>query len=118
MRIPKTPTKILEPVDLRFMPVPGSKFVMGSSEDDVFARSDEFPQHEVVLTTFYIMEREVTNGEYQRCMDSGACTPPLVEEEGPTSLFNDPEYANYPVVGVDWYQAQTYCEFIDARLPT
>jgi len=111
--------KVIElPLGDKFSPVPGSTFLMGSQEGDALARPDEIPQREVILPTFFIMKHEVSNQEYRQCVQAGACTEPLVEESGPTSLYPDPAYNAWPVVGVDWFQAQAYCQFIDARLPS
>lgn len=120
---PSAPTQVpLKVVGLPsgdlFAPVPGSKFLMGSLEDEPLSRPDEHPRHEVILSTFFIMKHEVTNLEYQKCVQAGVCSMPLVKEEGPTSLYPDPQYGAWPVVGVDWFQAETYCQFINARLPT
>jgi formylglycine-generating enzyme required for sulfatase activity len=162
--------------------VPAGEFQMG---DEEFAK----PVHTVILDAFWIDRTEVTNAQYQECVDAGVCDPPehhvfifeitpdlageldqniipdnlrekfeehnrtltpharmkaqksasnfiivdfnreyiikretwlrepmigvyvLVEED----CINSP---NYSVVGVDWYDANTYCEWADKQLPT
>jgi formylglycine-generating enzyme len=111
-----TPEPLAE--DQKYVLVSGSKFLMGSEKGAPLSREDEYPQHEVILPSFFIMKREVTNAEYRSCMDAGVCTAPLQEEEGPTSFFMDPNFNHWPVVGVDWFQAQMFCEWTDARLPS
>ncbi|MCB0197179.1 MAG: SUMF1/EgtB/PvdO family nonheme iron enzyme [Anaerolineae bacterium] len=80
---------------------------------------DEEPQHNVKLDTFYIDQYEVTNVQYSICVDDNVCEPP-----GNTASFtrdryyNNSEFADYPVIYVDWKQAKTYCEWRGARLPT
>ena len=116
---PSVPAQVVGlPLGDLFAPVPGSKFLMGSLEGEPLSRPDEYPRHEVILSTFFIMKREVTNLEYQKCVEAGVCSEPMVKETGPTSLYPDPQYGAWPVVGVDWFQAVDYCQFINARLPT
>jgi formylglycine-generating enzyme required for sulfatase activity len=35
-----------------------------------------------------------------------------------TSYYGNSQYDDYPVIYVDWNMAKTYCEWVDARLPT
>lgn len=35
-----------------------------------------------------------------------------------SSYYGDTQYADYPVMYVDWNQAKTYCEWRGARLPS
>jgi formylglycine-generating enzyme required for sulfatase activity len=88
------------------------EFPMGSSEFDEDARKDEKPQHSVSLDAFWIDRTEVTNAQYQLCMDAGFCVQPT---GWGMSGFNAPEQ---PVVLVRWTEAQTYGEWAGGRLPT
>lgn len=107
------------PIETDLIYIPAGPFWMGSSEeDDPLARPDEFPLHRVLLDGYFIFRNEVTNAEYQQCVEAGQCTPPTIFEDGPSTHYNDPAYALYPVVGVDWFQAGAFCNWIDARLPT
>ena len=81
---------------------------MGS--DDGY--DDEKPVHRVNLPGFWIMQTEVTNVQYERCVDAGTCTKP------DNDSWDKPEQANYPVTDVDWNQAKTYAEWMGGRLPT
>jgi len=94
--------------------VPAGEFDMGKDETDP---SDHAPAHAVTLGGFWIQQAEVSNAMYALCVSLGVCTPPT-HETGTPNWYTDPEYANAPVVGVDWFQAEAYCEWIDARLPT
>jgi formylglycine-generating enzyme required for sulfatase activity len=94
--------------------VPAGEFIMGRDETTV---SDHAPAHSITLGGFWIHQAEVTNAMYALCVNLGICTPPTHETSEP-NWYTDPEYANAPVVGVDWNQAGTYCEWVDARLPT
>lgn len=74
---------------------------------------DEGPSHKVYVNAFYIDAYEVTNAQYKTCMNEGIC--PLI---GLPSRFTDPKYANHPVIFVDWWTADLYCKWRQARLPT
>ncbi|MEZ0396683.1 MAG: formylglycine-generating enzyme family protein [Anaerolineales bacterium] len=98
--------------------IPPTTFVMGASAGDSQAGDDEQPAHQVSLDGFYIYAREVTNRMYAECVRAGACFPVQPLPNGPTSHYNDPAYADYPVVGVDWNMARDYCRWAGGRLPT
>lgn len=79
----------------------------------------EQPQHAVRLDSFWLDRTEVTNAQYQRCVKAGKCTPPG-SEGSPTraKYFGESAYDSYPVLFVDWHQANAYCTWAGARLPT
>lgn len=115
--IPPTPTPepLLTETGARMLYVPGTIFRMGTDEGE----PDEAPAHLVRMEAFFIDEVEATNGQYQLCVDAGVCAPPA--RRGATyheSYFDDPAFADYPVIFVNWYDAQTFCEWRGARLPT
>ena len=95
-----------------YLYVPAGEFVMGSADSDPVAKGAEKPQHRVFLDGFWIMQTEVTNAMYARCVEVGDCTPP--EDWG----RKDSSYADHPVVYVDWTQANAYCAWAGGRLPT
>jgi eukaryotic-like serine/threonine-protein kinase len=84
-------------------------FVMGSDGGD----SDEIPVHSVYLDMYWLDQTEVTNLMYELCVLDGKCSLP--SETG--NYYND-QYLNYPIVFVNWFQAQTYCTWAGRRLPT
>src|SRR4030042_60148 len=47
------------------VPIPGGKFMMGSSADEPKRNDDEGPQHEVVIEPFWMGKCEVTWNEYE-----------------------------------------------------
>ncbi len=79
---------------------------------------DEAPVHTVTLDDFYIDQYEVTNAQYAACVDVGVCDPAESSSYTRNSYYDNPEYNQYPVIGVDWSQARTYCEWRGDRLPT
>jgi formylglycine-generating enzyme required for sulfatase activity len=80
---------------------------------------DEEPVHTVYLDDFYIDKFEITNADYQVCVENGICDPPnKTSSRHREEYFGNPEFADYPVIYVDWFKAQTYCEWRGARLPT
>ncbi len=97
-----------------FVYVPGGEFVMGR---DVPGGADYSPAHAVSLFGFWIQRTEVTNQQYGACVAAGQCSPP-VTEAGEPDWYADPAKLDSPVVNVSWEQAQAYCLWIDARLPT
>jgi len=67
-------------------------------------------QYDAWLPEFSILDNEVTNAQYQQCIFTGICVAPgwgYTEGDG-----------NKPATQLDWFQAETYCEWIGGRLPT
>ncbi len=95
--------------------VPEGDFTMGSDS----GYSDEKPVHTVYLDAFWIDQTEVTNGQYAECVSNGGCTPPSQGNSYTnTSYYGNAQFDDYPVIYVDWNQAQAYCEWAGRRLPT
>ncbi|HXF84844.1 MAG TPA: SUMF1/EgtB/PvdO family nonheme iron enzyme [Anaerolineales bacterium] len=109
------PTQITDAKGVTMRLVPAGKFTMGSENGD----SDERPVHPVYLDAFYMDIYEVTNALYRACVEAGVCDPPhKTSSDTRSSYYGNPEFDDYPVINVDWYQAQAYCEWRGARLPT
>ena len=111
--------------------VPGGAFYMGSTSGP----SDEQPQHAVYVDPFYIDKYEVTNAELQAFIDAGGYTTQAfwsadgwawrvsntVTEPlywGDESYHSGPGYPGFPVIGVSWFEAEAYANFVGKRLPT
>jgi formylglycine-generating enzyme required for sulfatase activity len=88
--------------------VPAGAFTMGSDE----GLPDQRPAHRVTLSSFWIMQTEVTNAQYAHCVDAGACTAPANDR------WNNSDFAAHPVTGVTWQQANEYALWVGGRLPT
>jgi len=89
--------------------IPPSEFKMGNEGFDA-------PERNVSVSGYWIYQTKVTNRMYAQCVAVGSCTAPTQEIGGP--VYSNPEYANHPVVGVTWDQAQAYCSWAQGRLPT
>ena len=104
-----------ERTQARMAYIRGGVFHMGNNDGE----NDEKPEHFVKLEPYYLDETEVTNGKYAVCEAEKICKPP--QGTGATlhpSYYGDPAYNDYPVILVDWYQAETFCRWRGARLPT
>jgi formylglycine-generating enzyme required for sulfatase activity len=92
--------------------VPAGTFQMGCDPAHVgheYGCSADAPLHTVFLDAYRIDKYEVTNAQYAECVAAGACTP---------SHYTPWAGADRPVVAVDWYQADAYCQWAGKRLPT
>jgi formylglycine-generating enzyme required for sulfatase activity len=86
--------------------IPGGVFVMGDGETAA--------RRQVYTDEFYIDTFEVTIARYTRFLKATAL-PDLPENWEETS---NARTADLPVVGVTWHEAQAYCKWTGARLPT
>ncbi|MEW5851655.1 MAG: SUMF1/EgtB/PvdO family nonheme iron enzyme [Myxococcota bacterium] len=88
--------------------LPGTTFKMGSDQGE----PDETPEHEVTVKTFLLDRTEITNAEYEQCVDAGVCGPARSLKEAGLSA------PRQPVVGMSWNDADKYCKWVGKRLPT
>lgn len=105
--------------------IPAGEFIMGTEETDAqhFFNNGvaypEVPMHTVYLDGYWIDKFEVTNARYALCVAEGACTPPWVNFSNTREeYYGNPEFDNFPVIMVDWWQASTFCEWAGGKLPT
>ena len=99
--------------------VPSGSFLMGSNpNDDPYFWGAEAPEHTVTLNSFWIYRTEVTQGMYQKCVLNKSCPLPEVISNPVALQYGNPRFNDYPVVMVSWNDANAYCQWADARLPT
>jgi len=119
--------------------IEGGSFTMGHVQDDVLFDWNTTPNKQQVRS-FYMDETEVTNSEYLFYLDwMEQVFPPsdpnyehIYQSAVPDTLvwrdvlgFNElltenylrhPGYADYPVIGVSWIQANQYCKWRTDRV--
>ncbi|MBI4401673.1 MAG: formylglycine-generating enzyme family protein [Nitrospirae bacterium] len=91
--------------------IPAGEFWMGV--DGPIGLDDERPRHKVWLEAFAMDHYEVTTSRYARFLAATGRTPPWLWESVNLAIHGD-----RPVIGVDWYDADTYCRWAGKRLPT
>jgi formylglycine-generating enzyme required for sulfatase activity len=101
-------------ISLALARIPTGWFLMGCA----VGQDNEKPVHRVWVDEFLLAAYQVTNAEYARFVSAtGTAGPPF---------WNDPTLngSEQPVVGVSWFEAGRYCEWLSAesgrkfRLPT
>lgn len=100
-------------VDSSMVLIPVGSFLMGKDSDK---GHDFSPAHQVCVNAFYMDKYELTNREYLRfCKETGYKYPEFWNSE----IFKSGEaFLDYPVVGVNWWDAQNYAKWAGKRLPT
>lgn len=115
--------------------IEGGTFVMGRVDQDVMLRNNATPRRATV-TSFYMDECEVSNANYREWLywlnlvfkenkavyrdalpDTLVWRRPLAYNEPYVENYlRHPAYADYPVVGVNWIQANKYCAWRTDRV--
>ncbi|MCK6583446.1 MAG: SUMF1/EgtB/PvdO family nonheme iron enzyme [Anaerolineales bacterium] len=97
--------------------IPSGTFFMGGL--DVYRENDEQPAREVFIDSFWMDQVEVTNGMFELCVRAGVCRlPKEFRSDNREDYFGNPEFRDYPVVNIAWYDANAYCQWAGRRLPT
>ena len=106
-----------DPTGAQMVLIPAGNFLMGTQD----GLGDELPVRPVVLTRPYWLDiYEVSNQQYQACVNKGTCPlPAALSSHNHANYFGNPDFANYPVVNVNWDMANAFCQkFRGGRLPT
>ena len=101
--------------------IPAGEFLMGCADEDT--NPDEKPIHSIYLNAYYIDKYEVTNSHYQQFIkETGHPAPFLDTDWAQPYNWHGVSYpdgrADYPVVLVNWEDAQAYARWAGKRLPT
>jgi len=91
--------------------IPAGDFVMGSEEGG----RNEQPTRTVSLSVFQINQFEITQYHYGEFIKATGHRSPLSRYSKNVERFND---MNQPVVYVSWLDAEAFCKWQGARLPT
>lgn len=91
--------------------IPAGEFWMGSPEGQ--GATGENPRHQVSLDGFYMDKFEVAVARYAEFWRAKNLRKPMYWDQVDSS-----KHGNLPVIGVDWHDAKSYCEWAGKRLPT
>jgi formylglycine-generating enzyme len=101
-------------IEPKLVQIPEGWFLMGSES----GQDCERPVHRVWVDTFLFAATQVTSAAYDCFLRATSSLPP--------PFWSDPNFSHpeQPVVGVSWFEATRYCEWLSAqtggryRLPT
>jgi len=84
--------------------------------------ADERPQKRLSLKSFWIDRLEITVRQYGVCVKAGSCSAPpqaqrAVAARAQCSWGRD-DRQNHPINCLTWQEADSYCRWVGARLPT
>ena len=117
--------------------IEGGTFTMGAKTDFETAPRNNFPRR-VTVRSFYMDKYEISNVNWQEYVHwmslvFGEAAPELVAKVQPNKnvwredplaynepyvqyYFDHPSFAQYPIVGVSWEQANDYCQWRTDRI--
>lgn len=81
-------------VNLNMVEIPAGVFIMGSPEREEGRNQDESPQHEVILSSFFMSQYPITQAQWE-----------VVMGDNPSHFQGQ----NRPVERVSWHEAMAFC---------
>ena len=97
-------------VTLEMVEIPGGTFLMGAPESEAGSSKDERPQHQVIVSPFYIGKFAVTQAQWRAVAGW---------EKVEIDLNPEPSYFkgdDRPVEQVSWHEAKEFCARISERI--
>ena len=120
---------------IEWVEIPAGNFLMGSDAEEVSALAleanfrgamvdlqhtfdSEKPLHQVSLPTYSISRYEITNAQYKLFIEENGRPKPRGNQG--QNIWQEEKFASphLPVVGVTWFDAQAFAEWIGGSLPT
>ncbi|MBN2092874.1 SUMF1/EgtB/PvdO family nonheme iron enzyme, partial [candidate division KSB1 bacterium] len=98
-----------ESIEPTMVLIPKGEFICGRDKREFW----EFNKHKRNLPAFEIGKYPVTNIEYKRFIDATGHRQPKNWKEG----FFPSGRGNHPVIYVDWFDAQAYCQWLNRTSP-
>lgn len=119
---------------IEWVAIPEGEFLMGSKPEEAEAaytdaklRSSllekhsfdaEVPQHTVYLSAYQISRYEITNAQYRAFIEATGRPTPRGHHGEETWKDKNFNADAQPVVGVTWFDAQAFAEWVGGSLPT
>src|SRR5262249_52444665 len=117
--------------DIVWCQVPAGKFIMGNTtRTNKLAADNERPQHQPELAAFAISKYPISNTQFAAFVRDGGYTDQWRycwteagwrwrterQRTGPDRYGDIYELPNHPIVGVVWYEALAFCNWLSAKL--
>ena len=119
---------------IEWVSIPEGTFLMGSTPEEAKAAYEdaklrssmleqhtfdaELPQHQVYLSTYQISRYEITNAQYRAFIEATDRPMPRGHNGEETWADETLNGDTQPVVGVTWFDAQAFAEWVGGSLPT
>ncbi len=96
-------------ITLDMVKIPGGNFQMGAVKGEAGASDDEFPQHEVKVSEFWMGRFTVTQAQWKAI----ALLPEInIKLEEDPATFKGP---NLPIEQVSWHEAKEFCDRLSKK---